>query len=106
MVKLNSTIACAKLNSLMTEQAMNLLRELPSVDRLLNHPRCEALLARSNREYFIQKCRDALDQSRAEIRQGKSIGGALKDEAIVARVEAKIALESQPGLSRVVNATG
>ena len=61
---------------LMTEQATNLLRELPSVDRLLNHPRCEALLARYNREYFIQKCRDALDQSRAEIRQGKSIGGA------------------------------
>jgi L-seryl-tRNA(Ser) seleniumtransferase len=85
---------------------MNLLRELPSLDRLLNHPRCEALLARYNREYFIQKCRDALDQSRTEIRQGKSIGGALKDEAIVARVEAQIALESQPGLGRVVNATG
>ena len=85
---------------------MNLLRELPSVDRLLNHPRCEALLARYNREYLIQKCREALDQSRDEIRQGKSIGGALKDEAIVARVEAQIALESQPGLGRVVNATG
>jgi L-seryl-tRNA(Ser) seleniumtransferase len=90
----------------MTEQAMNLLRELPSVDRLLNHPRCEALLARYNREYLIQKCREALDQSRVQIRQGKSIGGALKDEAIVARVEAQIGLESQPGLSRVVNATG
>ena len=90
----------------MTEHATNLLRELPSVDRLLNHPRCGALLARYNREYFIQKCRDALDQSRAEIRQGKSIGGALKDEAIVARVEAQIGLESQPGLGRVVNATG
>jgi L-seryl-tRNA(Ser) seleniumtransferase len=90
----------------MTEQAMNLLRELPSVDRLLNHPRCEALLARYNREYLIQKCREALDQSRVQIRQGKSIGGALKDEAIVARVEAQIGLESQPGLGRVVNATG
>jgi L-seryl-tRNA(Ser) seleniumtransferase len=90
----------------MTEQAMNLLRELPSVDRLLNHPRCEALLTRYNREYLIQKCREALDQSRVQIRQGKSIGGALKDEAIVARVEAQIGLESQPGLGRVVNATG
>jgi L-seryl-tRNA(Ser) seleniumtransferase len=91
----------------MTEQAMNLLRELPSVDRLLKHPRCEALLARYNREYLIQKCREALDQSRAEIRQGKSIaGGALKDEAIVARVEAQMAAESRPSLVRVVNATG
>ena len=91
----------------MTEQAMNLLRELPSVDRLLKHPRCEALLARYNRDYLIQKCRDVLDQSRAEIRQGKSIaGGALKDEAIAARVEAQLAAESRPGLVRVVNATG
>ena len=30
----------------------------------------------------------------------------MKDESIVARVEAQIALESQPGLGRVVNATG
>jgi L-seryl-tRNA(Ser) seleniumtransferase len=104
---LNSTIACANLNLLMTEQATNLLRELPSVDRLLKHPRCEALLVRYNREYLIQKCRDALDRSRSEIRQGKSLaGGALKDEAIVARVEAQVAAESQPGLVRVVNATG
>jgi L-seryl-tRNA(Ser) seleniumtransferase len=104
---LNSTMAYANLNSLMTEQATHLLRELPSVDRLLKHPRCEALLARYNRNYLIQKCRDALDQARIEIRQGKSsAGGAVKDDAIAARVEAKIAAESQPGLVRVVNATG
>jgi L-seryl-tRNA(Ser) seleniumtransferase len=104
---LNSTMAYANLNSLMTEQATNLLRELPSVDRLLKHPRCQALLARYNRDYLIQKCRDALDQARIEVRQGKSsAAGAVKDEAIAARVEAKIAAESQPGLVRVVNATG
>ena len=100
-------MAYANLNSLMTEQATNLLRELPSVDRVLKHPRCEALLARYNRDYLIQKCRDALDQARIEIRQGKSsAGGAVKDDAIAARVEAQIATESQPGLVRVVNATG
>jgi L-seryl-tRNA(Ser) seleniumtransferase len=104
---LNSTMAYANLNSLMSEQATNLLRELPSVDRLLKHPRCEALLARYNRDYLIQKCRDALDQARIEIRQGKSSAtGAVKDDAIAARVEAQIAAESQPGLVRVVNATG
>ncbi|MPZ78374.1 MAG: hypothetical protein GEU77_17850, partial [Deltaproteobacteria bacterium] len=42
---LNSPTAYANLNSLMTEQATNLLRELPSVDRLLKHPNCETLLA-------------------------------------------------------------
>ena len=107
LVMLNSTMAYANLNSLMAEQATNLLRELPSVDRLLKHPRCEALLARYNRDYLIQKCRDALDQARIEIRQDKSIAvGAIKDEAIAARVEARIAAESQPALVRVVNATG
>lgn len=106
-VMLNSTMAYANLNSLMTEQATNLLRELPSVDRLLKHPRCEALLVRYNRDYLIQKCREALDQARSEIRQGKSAAGSMvKDEALAARVEAKIAVESQPGLVRVVNATG
>ena len=35
---LKSPRACANLNFLMTEQAANLLRELPSVDRLLNTP--------------------------------------------------------------------
>jgi L-seryl-tRNA(Ser) seleniumtransferase len=104
---LNSTMAYANLNSLMTEQATNLLRELPSVDRLLKHPRCEALLARYNRDYLIRKCRDVLDQARIEIRQGKSsAAGAVKDEAIAERIEARIAAESQPGLIRVVNATG
>jgi L-seryl-tRNA(Ser) seleniumtransferase len=91
----------------MTEQATNLLRELPSVDRLLKHPRCEVLLARYNRDYIIQKCRDALDQARIEIRQGKSSAeSVVKDEALAARVETKIAAESRPALVRVVNATG
>ena len=106
-VILNSTMAYANLNPLMTEHATNLLRELPSVDRLLKHPRCEALLARFNRDYLIQKCRDALDQARIEIRQGKSSAeSVVKDEALAARVEAKIAAETQPALVRVVNATG
>jgi selenocysteine synthase-like protein len=44
----------------MADQNGTLLCELPSVDRLLNHARCEALLTRYNRDYVTQKCRDAL----------------------------------------------
>ena len=96
--------AYATLTLLMAEQAANLLREIPSVDRLLNHPRCEILLTRYNRDYVTQKCRDALDQLRAAIRQGK---GSLSDEdAVINRVEARIAAESRPGHIRVINATG
>ncbi len=88
----------------MADQTATLLRELPSIDRLLNHARCAALLTRYNRDYVTQKCRAALDQLRANIRQGK--GQLLNDDAILDQVEAQIELESRPGHIRVVNATG
>ena len=88
----------------MAEQPATLLRELPSIDRLLKHSRCAALLTRYNRDYVIQKCRAALDHLRAMIRQGK--GQLLDDDAILDKVEAQIEMESRPGHIRVVNATG
>jgi L-seryl-tRNA(Ser) seleniumtransferase len=88
----------------MADQTATLLRELPSIDRLLNHARCAALLTRYNRDYVTQKCRAALDQLRANIRQGK--GQFLNDDAILDQVEAQVELESRPGHIRVVNATG
>lgn len=88
----------------MADQTATLLRELPSIDRLLNHARCAALLTRFNRDYVTQRCRAALDQLRANIRQGK--GQLLNDDAILDQVEAQIELESRPGHIRVVNATG
>jgi L-seryl-tRNA(Ser) seleniumtransferase len=96
----------ANLNSLMPEQAGNLFRELPSVDRLLKHARCEALLARYNREYITGKCREIVDELRADLRQGKGLTGELKEEAILLRLENRILAESQPGHIRVINATG
>jgi L-seryl-tRNA(Ser) seleniumtransferase len=88
----------------MADQTATLLRELPSIDRLLNHARCAALLTRYNRDYMTQKCRASLDQLRANIRQGK--GQFLNDDAILDQVEAQVELESRPGHIRVVNATG
>ncbi len=88
----------------MADQTATLLRELPSIDRLLNHARCAALLTRYNRDYVTQKCRDVLELVRANIRQGK--GQLLNDDAILDQVEAQIELESRAGHVRVVNATG
>jgi len=90
----------------MTEAVPNLLRELPSVDALLKHPRCETLLARYNREYVTGKCREIVDELRAELRQGKGRTDELKEESILIRVENRIRAESTPGHVRVVNATG
>ena len=88
----------------MAEATANLLRDIPSVDRLLNHPRGAALLTRYSHDYVTHICRAALDQLRSNIRQGK--GQLLDDDAILAQVESQIELESRPGHIRVVNATG
>ena len=101
---LNLPPPCANLCFLMADQTANLLRELPSIDRLLKHKRCEILLSRYNRDYVIEQCRTVLDQFRSEIRHGDAIG--VDDEAIIERVESRIYAESRPGHIRVVNATG
>ena len=88
----------------MADPTASLLRELPSIDRLLNHARCATLLSRFNRDYVTQKCRDALDRARLEIRQGN--GPLINDDAILEQVENRIVAESLPGHIRVVNATG
>ena len=89
----------------MAEEATNLLRELPSVDRLLKHPLCEALLSRYNRDYVTRRCRETLDEVRADLRQGKG-RTEVKEESILSRLEDRILAESQPGHVRVINATG
>jgi len=104
--KLNLPLPCANLNSLMAEQTAQRLRALPSVDRLLQHARCAALLARYNHDYVTQKCREVLEQMRAEIRLAQAASGELHEDAIMGRVEARIDAESRPGHVRVVNATG
>jgi L-seryl-tRNA(Ser) seleniumtransferase len=88
----------------MADQAANLLRELPSIDRLLKHVRCESLLARYNREYVIEHCRAVLDEIRSEIRQGGRAD--LSEESIIERIQNRISIDGQPGHIRVVNATG
>ncbi|MGH7771169.1 MAG: L-seryl-tRNA(Sec) selenium transferase [Candidatus Binatia bacterium] len=91
----------------MTDQAKNLLRDLPSVDRLLKHPKSESLLIRFSRTYVTQKCREALDELRRAIRQGQPLAAEeLQDESILSRMEKQIASEGEPKLIRVINATG
>lgn len=88
-------------------QSQDLLRELPSVDRLLTHARSESLLVRFNREYVTKRCREMLDELRSAIRQGSSLPEqGLTDESILTRLEQRLNAEHLPKLSRVVNATG
>jgi L-seryl-tRNA(Ser) seleniumtransferase len=91
----------------MTDAATPLLRELPSVDRLLKHAGCEPLLKRYNRDYVLEKCRAILDLLRVQIRNGHAISADdLGEQAILRRLAEAIAADALPGIVRVVNATG
>src|SRR5918999_853456 len=87
----------------MADQTANLLRDLPSIDRLLHH--CDSLLTRYNREYIAEQCRSLLDEVRAEIKRGgRAI--AVNEESIIERLENRIFIDTRPGHIRVINATG
>ena len=86
--------------------AHDLFRALPSVSRLLAHPRTEALLIRFNREYVVQGCRDILDELRRALADGQVDAAALQEDSILARLEARLTGAGEPALQRVVNATG
>jgi L-seryl-tRNA(Ser) seleniumtransferase len=89
------------------EAGKSLLRDLPSVDRVLSHPRCQEILARTSREYVTAQCREVLDEIRAAIRAGKAPAhGEIGEEAVLARLVARIERARAPKLVRVVNATG
>ena len=90
----------------MADQTANLLRELPSIDQLLKHVRCEALLERYSRDYVTSHCRAALDRLRVDIRQSRERAVDVSEEAILDRIEQRISIDSRPGHVRVVNATG
>ncbi|MGH7854564.1 MAG: L-seryl-tRNA(Sec) selenium transferase [Candidatus Binatia bacterium] len=90
----------------MADRIANLLRELPSIDSLLKHPRCAALMTRYNREYVTQHCRAVIDQMRMEIRQRRGTAIDVGEDSILDRIESRIYADSRPGHVRVVNATG
>jgi L-seryl-tRNA(Ser) seleniumtransferase len=88
-------------------QGSNPLRELPSVDRLLSHPKGEGLLDRFSRQYVTGKCRAILDELRATIRQGGHVASDdLGTDAILSRLARAIDADAGAGVVRVVNATG
>lgn len=83
------------------------LRDLPSVDRLLSHPRAQMWLESLSREYVTRSCRDVLAGLRAAIARD-DIGSqtAVDDTAVLSEVERRMAQARRPSLQTVVNATG
>jgi L-seryl-tRNA(Ser) seleniumtransferase len=89
------------------DQKNNLLRALPSVDRLLLHPAIQPLLQRYHRDYVLGCCRDLLDDLRAAVREGKEISrDELREDSILTRLAGQLSAGGIPELTQVVNATG
>jgi L-seryl-tRNA(Ser) seleniumtransferase len=85
----------------------DVLRGLPSVDRLLGHEKARALVARYRRDYVVQQCRAILDELRVALRREPSADtGPLDEATLLGRLEARLEAGRESSLTRVVNATG
>jgi L-seryl-tRNA(Ser) seleniumtransferase len=84
--------------------AKDLLRKLPSVDRLLSSGASQDLLRAAGRDLFTQCLRDTLDDLRARLKSGAD--APVDEPSILAAVAARVAAKQRPGLCRVINATG
>jgi L-seryl-tRNA(Ser) seleniumtransferase len=77
-------------------------RDLPSVDRLLQHEAIRGLLEREPRALVVQAAREALEAARKELHQGTALDG-LAD--LPRQVEERVWRATHPPLRPVVNAT-
>lgn len=81
-----------------------LLRQLPSVDRLLSAQPGQSLVDHYGRDAALAHIRAALETARARIRAGES--AAVDDAALLADARARLEAAFQPTLRPVINATG
>lgn len=87
--------------------ATNLLRELPSVDRILVHPAAAPLLTRFSRSFVTEGLRGLIEDLRQAIKTGDGLPPRrLDDESIIEDLEKKLVRGSRSGTVRVVNASG
>ncbi|MGE3509494.1 MAG: L-seryl-tRNA(Sec) selenium transferase [Vicinamibacterales bacterium] len=85
----------------------SLLRALPSVDRLLLHPRGQAALTRYARAHVTRCCRALLDRARDDIQAGRvTTPDTLSEDALAERLSSDLERLARPHLVRVINASG
>ncbi|MFL6601628.1 MAG: L-seryl-tRNA(Sec) selenium transferase [Steroidobacteraceae bacterium] len=79
---------------------------IPSVDRLLNSPAFETLLARYGRTRVVTDLRACLESLREAAIAGRLDAISLSDEAIGSRLQAQLEAGTAPALRAVFNLTG
>jgi L-seryl-tRNA(Ser) seleniumtransferase len=92
----------------MTNNVQTMLRELPSVDRLLSLPAVIELVAEYGRSLTLNALRHALETSRAGILNGGSLiqNNLLNDTTLVQNARHWLETLLAPTLHPVINATG
>jgi L-seryl-tRNA(Ser) seleniumtransferase len=83
---------------------MTSLRDLPSVEQLLQTPRVADLTTAYGRPLTLDALRLSLDETRAAVKSG--VDSPLSRDALIARAESLLAEWTRPTLQPVINATG
>jgi L-seryl-tRNA(Ser) seleniumtransferase len=84
-----------------------LLREMPSVDELLQLPGVTTLCSKIDRGFVVDIIRQVLSQSRREIAAGEvSAGQSISPAALEQRILHAVQQELAPSLQPVINASG
>ncbi len=81
-------------------------RDLPSVDRLLQHEAVRAHLAEHGHTLVVAEARALIDGLRADIAAGKVAAAALEAEALAVALGGRIAERLAPRMRTVLNLTG
>ncbi|SET07304.1 L-seryl-tRNA(Sec) selenium transferase [Anaerobranca gottschalkii] len=85
----------------------NLLRQIPSVTKLLETKKGKELIEIFGREEFLRICREKLGEIREFISsQGKVPMESLEEEKILLEIEKKLKLIKRKSLTKVINCTG
>jgi L-seryl-tRNA(Ser) seleniumtransferase len=85
----------------------NLLRKLPSVDKLKNAGEARELLEKYGDDLFVSGAREVLGSVREEIQAGHIFDAEeLSVDRIISRVERSLGTKFTPSLKKTVNATG
>lgn len=91
----------------MNESTQNIIRILPAVNALLDHPEIRPLIVEQGRAVVVGWARDELDQVRRQLLAGETNGdrGAIIDE-IANRITARAESADRGRVGGVINATG
>jgi L-seryl-tRNA(Ser) seleniumtransferase len=79
------------------------LRDIPSVDQILNHPRTEQLLGLYGHVWTVSAIRQLQDDLRQSL---PNLAEMPSEEELISSLEISLEKQSQPALRAVINATG